>query len=89
MGLLGGNDVVATLYVVTQRKPTEELVDVLRDSLADADLLAGVSELPNACGVAVRLLGRTSRSVRAALRQSWQASRLALLGAPAPDLRKG
>jgi urease accessory protein len=88
-GLLGGSDVVATLYVVTEQKPVEELVELLRESLADNAVLAGVSELPNGCGVSVRLLGRTSKTVRAALMHAWQAVRLALLGAPTPDLRKG
>src|SRR5262249_26893257 len=31
LGLLGGGDVVATLYVVSRRKSTAELVEVLRD----------------------------------------------------------
>ena len=89
LGLLGGSDVIATLYVVTQQEPADELVELLRESLADNDVLAGVSELPNGCGVSVRLLGRTSKTVRAGLTTSWQAIRLALLGAPTPDLRKG
>jgi urease accessory protein len=62
---------------------------LLRESLADNGALAGVSELPNGCGVSVRLLGRTSKTVRAALTNSWKAVRLALLCVPAPDLRKG
>jgi len=89
LGLLGGSDVVATLYVVTHRRPADELVDLLREAPAGDAVLAGVSELPNGCGVSVRFLGRTSKTVRAALTNSWQAVRLALLGAPAPDLRKG
>jgi urease accessory protein len=89
LGLLGGSDVVATLYVVTAQKPAHELVELLRASLADNAVLAGVSELPNGCGASVRLLGRTSKTVRAALTSAWQAVRLALLGAPTPDLRKG
>ena len=89
LGLLGGSDVVATLYVVTEQRPAEELVELLRESLADKAVLAGVSELPNGCGVSVRLLGSTSKTVRAALTNAWQAVRLALLGAPTPDLRKG
>jgi len=87
--LLGGSDVVATLYVVTEQQPADELVELLRHALTGGDVLAGVSELPNGCGVSVRLLGRTSKTVRAALTDSWQAIRLALLGAPTPDLRKG
>jgi len=89
LGLLGGSDVVATLYVVTQRAPAAELVELLRQALAGRDVLAGVSELPNGCGASVRLLGTTSKSVRAAQANAWNAARLALLGAPAPDRRKG
>ena len=89
LGLLGGGDVVATLYVVAQGAPASELVELLRQALAGGDVLAGVSELPNGCGASARLLGATSKSVRAALANAWNAARLALLGAPAPDLRKG
>jgi urease accessory protein len=88
-GLLGDNDVFATLYVVTEREPASELVEVLRDSLSGHDVLAGVSELPNSCGVSARILGPTSKTVRAALTTAWSAVRLALLGAPLSDLRKG
>jgi urease accessory protein len=89
LGLLGGSDVVATLYVVTQRAPAAELVERIRQALDGGDVLAGVSELPNGCGASARLLGPTSKAVRATLTNAWSAARLALLGAPAPDLRKG
>jgi urease accessory protein len=89
LGLLGGSDVVATLYVVTQRTSAPRLVQLIRETMTDGDVLAGVSELPNGCGASARLLGPTSKSVRAALANAWNAARLALLGAPAPDLRKG
>jgi urease accessory protein len=89
LGLLGGSDVVATLYVVTRRAPAAELVELIRQALAGRDVLAGVSELPNGCGASARLLGPTSKAVRAALTNAWNAARLALLGAPTPDLRKG
>ena len=36
-----------------------------------------------------RVLGTTSKAVRAALTSAWNAARVALLGVPAPDLRKG
>jgi urease accessory protein len=89
LGLLGGSDVVAALYVVTQRTSAPRLVQLIRETMTDGDVLAGVSELPNGCGASARLLGPTSKSVRAALANAWNAARLALLGAPAPDLRKG
>src|SRR5262249_995178 len=89
IGVLGGSDVVATLHVVTQRAPTVDLVELLRHALTGCDALAGVSELPNGCGVSARILGPTSKIVRAALTDAWNAARLVLLGAPAPDRRKG
>jgi urease accessory protein len=88
-GLLGGSDVVATLYVVSERAPAAKLVELIRDALAEDDVRVGVSELPNGAGVSARILGVTSKTVRAAVSHAWNAARLALLGAPAPDLRKG
>jgi urease accessory protein UreH len=41
------------------------------------------------CGAAVRLLGTSGAAVQAALRSVWSAARLQLLGAPAPNRRKG
>lgn len=87
-GLLGGYDVLATFYVVTTRAPIA-LADRLHHCLAmRPEVLAGVSALPNGCGVAVRALGHTSAAVTTAMRAIWNEARLALRGAPAPDLRK-
>ena len=89
IGLLG-TEVVATLHGVTGRSDPETLIRQLRAAVgASSDVLAGVSELPNGCGASVRLLGARSKVVRAALRTAWSAARLALIGTPAPDLRKG
>jgi urease accessory protein len=90
MALFGEYDVVGALYIITMATKPSSLVGLLRAALADCpDVLAGVSELPNACGVTVRLLGPTSLSVQAALTTAWTAARLELLGAPPPNLRKG
>lgn len=89
IGLLGESDVVAALYIVTRRAPAAELVELLRDALRGRAVIPGVSELPNDCGVSARILGPTSKVVRAALAETWNTARLRLLGAPAPDLRKG
>jgi urease accessory protein len=88
-GLLGGCDVVAALYVATQLTPPHELVECLREALGGDDLLAGASELPNGCGAVARILGPSSRAVGAAFTEAWNAVRLAVLGVPAPDRRKG
>jgi urease accessory protein len=89
LALLGRSSVVATLYILTQRTAAADLVTLIRQALAGGEVLAGVSELPNGCGTSARLLGSTSKSVRASLTNAWNAARLALLGVPAPDLRKG
>jgi urease accessory protein len=87
MGRLGAHDVIATLHVIAT---ADSLVARLRSALATCpDVLAGVSELPNRGGVAIRLLGPTSKTVQAAVRTTWNAARLALLGVPAPNRRKG
>ncbi|GAA0907250.1 urease accessory protein UreD [Pseudonocardia zijingensis] len=89
-GVLGGYDVLATLYVVCSRMSPPDLVALLREALAEApDVLAGATELPAGCGAAVRMLGHTSAAVHAAMHTAWNRARIALLGAPAPDLRKG
>jgi urease accessory protein len=90
VGLLGTHDVVAALYIVTLQMQPGKMVTLLRHALDGCtDVLAGVSELPNGCGAAARLLGPTSKTVQAALTAAWNAARLALLGLPAPNLRKG
>jgi urease accessory protein len=82
--------VLATLYVLTRQVPPRDLAAALHDGLAAQDaVLAGVSELPNGCGVSVRLLGRTSLEMKNALHLAWNTARLMLIGVPAPDLRKG
>jgi urease accessory protein len=89
-GLCGGHDVVASLYVVTDRVDPPDLVAFVRAALAAcAGVLVGVSELPNDCGIVTRILGQSSQAVRAAVTNAWSEVRLALLGAPAPSLRKG
>jgi urease accessory protein len=90
IGLLGPYDVLAALYIISTQADPPDLIELLRAALSGrSDLCAGVSELPNGCGVALKLLGPTSKAVQAAVRTAWDAARLELLGAPAPNLRKG
>ncbi|MEU4292491.1 urease accessory protein UreD [Kribbella sp. NPDC026596] len=89
-GALGEYDVLAGLYVICASTPPAELVAVLREALAGVpEILAGVTELPAGRGAAVRVLGHTSKVVQAAMRTVWNRARVEVLGAPAPDLRKG
>jgi urease accessory protein len=90
MGLLATYDVIATLYVITGRMDPVHIVALLRQALSGSpNILAGVSELPNSCGASVRLLGPDSNTVKAAIATAWNAARTRLIGAPAPNLRKG
>jgi urease accessory protein len=88
-GLLGAHDVIAALYVISRQTDPAGLVTLLRSALTACDVLSGVSELPNGCGAAVKLLGSASKPVQAALRTAWNTARVELLGVPAPNLRKG
>lgn len=88
-GRFGAYDVLASFYVLTHRLRAGSLVDRLRDRLADlSGTMAGVSELPNGAGASLRVLGRSSSDVAAAIRTAWNEARLALAGVSAPDLRK-
>lgn len=89
-GVLGGYDIVATLYMTGPRVPPPELVALLRDTLAEIpEVLAGATELPSGRGAVVRMLGHTSKAVQTAMHTAWNSVRVALLGVPSPDLRKG
>ncbi|MEV4347195.1 urease accessory protein UreD [Actinoplanes sp. NPDC049596] len=89
-GVLGGYDVLGSLYVIAPGSTGDELVDLLRKALAGApDVLAGVTELPAGRGAGLRLLGPSSKAVQAAMRLGWDRIRTHLLGSPTPELRKG
>jgi urease accessory protein len=88
--LLGGFDVLASLFFITAGMNPASLTSTLRASLSDLPTaIAGVSELPNRCGVGVRVLAPTSKSAQSAVNSAWDAARRVLLGTTAPDLRKG
>ncbi|MFG2847066.1 urease accessory protein UreD [Kitasatospora sp. NPDC048296] len=86
--VLGGHDVMSSLYVLSPLAPAARIADVLHEALADRGLLYGVSVLPQDGGAWLRLLGSDSRACAAALRTAWDAVRRLLIGVPAPELRK-
>jgi urease accessory protein len=90
LGLLGPAQVLANLYMISEKVDPATLVTGLRTGLKDTrDVLVGVSELCNRAGAVVRILGPTSEAVKAARLTAWRAGRVLLLGVPAPYLRKG
>ena len=89
LAVLGGFAVLANLYVITNKVRTAELIAALRSTSDGTDALLGVTELPNTCGVTVRLLGNNAERVQLHLRRAWDCVRRLLVGCAAPDLRKG
>ncbi|WP_406499572.1 urease accessory protein UreD [Streptomyces sp. NBC_00846] len=87
-GVFAGHDHVASLFVVTDRAPADEVADTLHEALAGLGVLYGVSVLPRDCGAWVRLLDDSPVRVAAAHTAARHATHLLLTGCPAPDLRK-
>lgn len=88
-GVFAGHHHVASLFVVSDRRPAIEIADVLHRALAAQDgVLHGASVLPDDCGAWVRILGGEQPRMADAVRAGWDAVRLLLTGHHAPDLRK-
>lgn len=86
-GVLGDEDELATLHVVCDITPPEDLAGTLREALdGEAAVRWGVSVLPGECGAWVRILGSSAAEVDRAMRDVWDAARRLLVGAPAPSL---
>ncbi|UGQ12729.1 urease accessory protein UreD [Yinghuangia sp. ASG 101] len=87
-GVLGGHDLVASLFVVTDRVPADDVARALLGALDGRGVLSGVSVLPDDCGAWARVLGDDEPELGRAQRAAWDAVRRLLTGTPAPDLRK-
>lgn len=89
-GVLGPEDQVTALHVVSDAAPAAAIAGALRDALATAgpDVRWGVSVLPGDCGAWVRALGSSSPSLDRAMRAAWDGARRLVVGVPAPRLRK-
>lgn len=90
-------DTIGTVYVLAPRDQLDSLLGQLRAALADLSpppgdpsqgVLLGSSLLPSDCGAVVRLLAPDGLTGRRAMHAVWQCARRALLGVPAPDVRK-
>ena len=86
VGIMGANRVQGTFLVLNSTVSGESFCDALRDGLqAHADVYAGISTLPNGCGVWARLLSREAVALRSALSVLWRTARKLLLGSyPSP-----
>ncbi len=89
-GRLGPYDILATLYIVSHRISSKEMLERLYGSLRDpTDVMMAATELPEELGVGVRILGSTSLHIKRAFAEIWNEARMALIGVPAPNMRKG
>lgn len=79
---------LGSLLVLT-REPASELISALRSALRPlAGCYAGVSALPNDCGVWLRILAVDGATIRAAMLTAWGTARTQLTGQPPPPRRK-
>ncbi len=86
-GMLGAFPYFATLLAVAPGRP--ELVErVANTVLGVPGAVAAAGGLPNDCGVVVRVLATSSTAAARTLHIAWSAAREALLGSPAPRVRK-
>jgi urease accessory protein len=80
-GLNRGFMALATFMLIGQGLALEPLKSALRERLSALDdSYAGVSTLPNDCGVSVRVLTRDAVALRKALHLAWACSRAQLTG---------
>ncbi|MEO8630719.1 MAG: urease accessory protein UreD [Betaproteobacteria bacterium] len=87
-GINASHTCQGTFMLLHRGLPATQLVSALRDALREKrEAYAGVSALPNACGVGVRVLAPDAIALRAALQTAWHAARELLLGSP-PGVRR-
>jgi urease accessory protein len=88
-GVMGGNQYLATLFVVSPGRSLADLVTRLAAPTANGEgTLAGCGLLPGDNGLILRMLSRSSRAARAVLLDAWTAARLELIGHAPPRRRK-
>ncbi|ANH93901.1 urease accessory protein UreD [Streptomyces sp. NPDC058319] len=87
-GVFAGHDHVASLFVVSARRPAAEIAGTLHRALTGRGVLHGASVLPYDCGAWVRILAHEQPRLAGARHAAWDAVRRLLIGHPAPDLRK-
>lgn len=88
----GGRDVLAMLYVVSNKVPAQQLADAVHAALAAAvdpeELLFGVSVLPYDAGMWLRLAGDDTTTMARANTLAWAVAHQLLTGTAAPLIRK-
>ena len=85
--------VTGTLLIVAPDQKLSELKECLRQRLSAAEagidsLKAGISELPNCAGLALKILSKESRTAKAIIRESAETVRSHFLSAKPPFRRE-
>ncbi len=89
LGLSGGYPMQGAVYLVSAGRPAEQLVEGLREAIADLEeVYAGASTLPGEMGAWVRLLAADGAALRAALGEVWVACRRLVAGREMAPRRK-
>lgn len=82
-GAMNGFDVFANCIVLTPREYADDIYARTTPFIdRDAGLALGISRLPDDCGVSLRVLGRETGGVKAAVRAFCSTVRLAVKGRP-------
>jgi urease accessory protein len=89
IGILGENDVVGSLYILTKNSDLKHLIQEITNSLPKfPTVAAGVTMLPLDSGVMVRMLGKTADDLKMLIYEIVNIVRKALIGAPFSGIRK-
>lgn len=81
VGVMGEYEVLANVIVLTP-KPMADRIYSLCEPRLDETLMAGVTSLPNGCGLIYRVMGYDSQSVKHAVREFSSLVRQAVRGYP-------
>ena len=81
VGVMGEYEVLANVLVLTP-KPMADRIYSLCEPRLDETLMAGVTSLPNGCGLIYRIMGYDSQSVKHAVREFSSLVRQAVRGYP-------
>ena len=83
------SNTLGSMLVFTDPVHLPSLLKASQESLTThPHVRAGVTTLPDGKGVGVKIIGRDTASVRAAIADVWSVVRKQILGVPAPFLRK-
>ena len=88
-GISGSYSVLGSMFVISRRRRHEIMIDAARAALdGTSGIYGGVSEMPNQCGVFVRLLARNTHSLRSGMIAVWSSIRRTIFGRAPPPRRK-